>query len=80
MANVCRSDLSRMVSVVQTEMVAANLVTPSKIISQMEAERRDKNVSVSKFVLDTVKAHAKKCPKKGSSANEDAEAQNDDGV
>ena len=63
-----------MVKVVQTKMVEAELTTPSKIIQQMEAERKEANQSVSKFVLDTVKTHAKKRPK----ASEGAEAQGDE--
>ena len=69
-----------MVKVVQTRMIAADLVTPSKIITQLEAERREKNLSVSKFVLGTVKANAQKRPKKGSAASEDAVAHDDGNV
>ena len=67
-----------MVKVVQTRMTAAGLLTPSKVIKEMEAERKEKDFSVSKFVLETVKQHATK-RKKATATAEDAEAQDDDG-
>ena len=51
-----------MVKVVQIEMTAANLLTPGKIIKQMDAERTQKQWTVSKYVLDIVQPMPKRGP------------------
>ena len=62
-----------MVKVVQTKMTDAGLLTPSKIIKEMEAERKEQGSTISKFVLDTVRAHAKKRKKATACDEEDAD-------
>ena len=68
------SDFTRMVAVVLCRMRAEGVLTPSKVLRQLEQERGSQQLA--KYVKAVVDANAKKRPKKKTlpDASDEAEA------